>query len=127
MSKIAAEILAGRHDDDINIISEALVERLKADTVNQHWVVRIDGESITYKDITWGTWRRFEKLSRIDNARFLFDANTCNAEQLVCFIACWKVQNGAKWEDALAEVDKLGHDAIETDIEIEVSDTPFDT
>ncbi len=127
MSKLPAEILAGRHDDELTDLAEALTERLKADEVDTYWVIKFkDGPTISYRDIKWGTWLRFEKRSDISNARFNFNALSCTAEQIITFIACWKEQEGAKYDKALAEVEGWGHDAFEADIEAEASEVPFD-
>lgn len=127
MSKLPAEILAGRHDDELTAIAEALTERIKADEVDAYWVIRLkDGPTISYKNIKWGTWTRFEKRSDIGNARFNFNALGCTADQIAVFLACWKEQEGADYDKALAEVQDWGHDAFEADIEVEASDVPFD-
>lgn len=118
MSKLAAEIMAGRHDDDLTTIAKALAERLTADTVDAHWVGKIGDDTFTRSDLTFGALRRFEQATGKNVNRV--DVLDMSATDQAVLAACWRwANNGKDWEKALDEVDAMRADDIDFDILIE--------
>lgn len=124
MSKVATEILAGRHDADIRAISEALVARIQGDEIDAYWVVYVGDDKFTRSDLTFKDLRRFEKLTGQNS--MLVNMLEASAEHLAIMCSCWLASQGTPIDEAQKLVDDMAAGDIRTDIEYEVAETPKD-
>lgn len=127
MSKIAAEILDGRHDVDLNDIVQAVAKRLEADTVDRQIVVKVRDDEFQTTDLTYGALRLFETKANLRNVLYGLDLPDLGAQRLTLLIAAWFWDsNGHDWDAALEQADALKPKEVEVDIRIEATDAPFD-
>ena len=118
-SKFVAEILAGRHDEDLNNIAVAVFERTKADEIDAHWVGKVGGDTFKRSDLTFGALRRFEQVAKKNiNHVDVFDL-TATEQALLAACWLWTQSKDLEWEAAVDKVDSMKSGEIEFDLLIE--------
>jgi len=130
-NKFLAEILDGRHDEQLKALADALGERLNSDTVDGRWCCEVteggELESFTIQDLTYRAIRVFEQATKrnINQVDLTGLSGSDTAWLVAAYWASRDTERDGAADRAMQRVELLPGDAIVFDIDIEASPVPL--
>jgi len=103
--KLVAEILAGRHDEDLERLINTIGKRIEtAESLALRWRIRFNGDEWTEESVPLA---ELQIVQRVTDTPWLRLRPLLNVEHLGAFIYAHLARNGTSADDARARVDAL--------------------